>query len=305
MESFNEALLAKQVWRLLSFPDSLVAWILKAQYYPRGSVLEAIVGYNNPSYTWRSVVSAKWVIEGGSRWRVGDGMSISVWKDKWLARAPTFKVISLNSFGDRDMKVADLLDWEGGGWNEEKVRNIFLSFEANDILAIPLAEGPTKDGIIWHYDDSGAYTTRLGYKYIRWVKGSKDKASSSSSNVNIWWKTWSLPLPPKVRMFLWRCYSGALPTKRGLAVRLKSMDCVYPVCDLFDEDEVHILWHCPAAVSTWEGMNYFFADHRFDNVVDFMSWWELILELFSVEEICKIGMICWGLCMECLEWLCV
>jgi len=41
LQSFNEAMLAKQVWRLLSDPDSLCARVLRARYYPDGKLLNA------------------------------------------------------------------------------------------------------------------------------------------------------------------------------------------------------------------------------------------------------------------------
>jgi hypothetical protein len=47
---FNKALLAKQIWRLLQHPNSLVARIYKAKYYPRHRVMEATIG-RRPSYT--------------------------------------------------------------------------------------------------------------------------------------------------------------------------------------------------------------------------------------------------------------
>jgi hypothetical protein len=37
---FNQALLARQAWRLLKFPDSLCARLLKAKYYPSGDLLD-------------------------------------------------------------------------------------------------------------------------------------------------------------------------------------------------------------------------------------------------------------------------
>lgn len=39
--AFNLAMLAKQVWRLLSEPDSLCARVLRARYYPNGKLLKA------------------------------------------------------------------------------------------------------------------------------------------------------------------------------------------------------------------------------------------------------------------------
>jgi hypothetical protein len=41
---FNKALLAKQIWRILKNPDSLVAQILKAKYFAQGTIIEASIG---------------------------------------------------------------------------------------------------------------------------------------------------------------------------------------------------------------------------------------------------------------------
>ena len=55
LQAFNLAMLAKQGWRLLENPNSLVARMYRAKYYPYGDVLKASLG-SSPSFTWRSIM---------------------------------------------------------------------------------------------------------------------------------------------------------------------------------------------------------------------------------------------------------
>ncbi|KAK5771326.1 hypothetical protein PVK06_047524 [Gossypium arboreum] len=54
LEKFNIALLAKQRWRLITSPDSLLAQVLKAKYFPMFDILNASFR-TTPSYTWKSI----------------------------------------------------------------------------------------------------------------------------------------------------------------------------------------------------------------------------------------------------------
>lgn len=49
MSSFNQALIAKQGWRLIQYPVSLMAKVMKARYFKQIDFLKAKVGYN-PSF---------------------------------------------------------------------------------------------------------------------------------------------------------------------------------------------------------------------------------------------------------------
>lgn len=46
LESFNEALLAKQVWRLLKVSKIVATQNLKTRYFPRTSIRNVRVSYN-------------------------------------------------------------------------------------------------------------------------------------------------------------------------------------------------------------------------------------------------------------------
>ncbi|KAL0404183.1 UNVERIFIED_CONTAM: putative mitochondrial protein [Sesamum radiatum] len=83
-------MLAKQFWRLLTQPESLVGQLLCSRYFPGLSILDAELGHR-PSFTWRSIISSKDIILEGYRWRIGNGLKAKIWIDPWIPRAQCFK----------------------------------------------------------------------------------------------------------------------------------------------------------------------------------------------------------------------
>ena len=75
LESFNLALLAKQWWRILRSQDSFCYKVLQARYFPGSTPTKALRG-SNSSYMWKSLLAGKEVVDQGTIWRVGDGLSI-------------------------------------------------------------------------------------------------------------------------------------------------------------------------------------------------------------------------------------
>lgn len=96
LHDFNVAMLGKQVWKLLKNPESLIGQILKARYFPRTSIVEADLGHN-PSFVWRSLMTAKHIIVRSSRIQVGSGQNTLIGSDPWLLDAANgFISTSLN-----------------------------------------------------------------------------------------------------------------------------------------------------------------------------------------------------------------
>ena len=68
---FNQALVAKQSWRIIHDPESLMARVLKARYFKHDDFLNAKIG-TNPSFIWRSIL---WTNNSKMlKWRIGSGM---------------------------------------------------------------------------------------------------------------------------------------------------------------------------------------------------------------------------------------
>ncbi|MCI24389.1 reverse transcriptase-like protein, partial [Trifolium medium] len=137
-EEFNQALLGKQCWRIIQNQDSLIAKVFKSRYFPRSNFMEAQIGYQ-PSYAWRSIFSAKRVIELGSRWTIGKGQQVRIWKDSWLPNNAGFKVCSPINVLEADACVSQLIDSNTRSWNRNLISQIFSPFEAQQILNIPLS----------------------------------------------------------------------------------------------------------------------------------------------------------------------
>ena len=68
---FNQALLARQAWRLLVNTKSLCARVLKAHYYPNGK-LEDMAFSTNASQTWQSIIHGLELLKKGLIWENGD-----------------------------------------------------------------------------------------------------------------------------------------------------------------------------------------------------------------------------------------
>ena len=168
LQAFNLAILAKQGWRLLSNPHSLVARIYKAKYYPYGDVLNSKLD-SNLSYAWRSIFNSLDVIRRGTRWRVGNGRWIHIWEDKWLPTPSTYKVISpARHFDDFPMVLA-LIDSETRRWNADLVWSLFLPSEVNTIINMPLSYNLPEDKIIWVGNKGEISLSRALITWRKWA----------------------------------------------------------------------------------------------------------------------------------------
>ena len=159
LERFNQALVAKHVWRLERNKGSLVERVFRAGYYPDGNILEAACKSNGSS-NWQSLMWGKDLIVRGTRWRIGDGESVHIVGDRWIPRA-TNSALSDVYLIPANMRVAEL-KYNGGEWNEALVRALFEDEDVIDILAITVSEDGIPDKRRWHCVVSGCRISSTG-----------------------------------------------------------------------------------------------------------------------------------------------
>jgi hypothetical protein len=165
LRDFNEALLAKQRWRIITQPNILMSRVLQSKYFPHNSLWDA-TQKNNISYFWRSILQARWVIKKGSLWTIGNGNSINIWKDNWLPEQNGFKVLSTKPPHCQFDKVCDLINRSTNKWDIESLNQIFPPFEVDQITRIPLINPTDEDELIWAHTHNGSSIIKSGYHVI-------------------------------------------------------------------------------------------------------------------------------------------
>lgn len=131
---FNQALVAKQGWRVVHFPESLMARVLQARYFKNSSFMQAKLGYNL-SFIWRSILWGRQVLQNGMWWKIECGKHVKVYQSRWIPRPTSFKILSKASLPLESI-VSTLIDKEYK-WKENMIRQHFDSEDAEKILKIP------------------------------------------------------------------------------------------------------------------------------------------------------------------------
>ncbi|XP_057441872.1 uncharacterized protein LOC130733664 [Lotus japonicus] len=223
-----------------------------------------------PSYAWSSILKAGGKIEGGLRWRVGDGSHINLLNDKWLPDG-SFLVYRHDAIADlRLEKVSDLL--VNGRWNLELLEEVFSPSTIQKIVAIPLSNQGDTDALYWYDTSDGVYVCKSGYKYLRDMV-IREEASSSSApllHASLWRKFWASPALPRCKELAWRAVQGFIPVRGALARRGMLLDPCCIFCEAEVETCEHVFLKCPAVERVWFASELAIRMENFTSMVAFM-----------------------------------
>jgi ribonuclease HI len=297
MRCFNQALLAHQAMRLLTYPDSLCARVLKAKYFHHGN-LHDMAPAAEASITWRAIEYGVELLRHVAIYRIGDGESVRIWRDKWIPRPP-----SLRPTGSRRTcrlrRVSQLIRQGTNDWDENRVRQFFYAWDANEILKIKLPASKIPDTIAWHYDNLGGFSVRSAYRLA--LSRSQDlEAEGSSSSPKgesaVWKSLWSLPIPRKVQNFLGKMVNNGLPTNENRRYRHRHLtaDGKCELCSSVKEDCFHAVMKCPHAHALRSAMRRVWRlppEERLRDVGP--EWFLVLLDSWRKEEVALLAMVLW------------
>ncbi|XP_062026327.1 uncharacterized protein LOC133742658 [Rosa rugosa] len=180
LTEFNQALLAKQGWRILTNPSSVWVMMLKHRYFPSVSFMEARLG-SSPSWLWASLLHGRELLKSDTLWRVGNGLHISVWDSNWIPHMQEHR-LTPPPRADSTISVSSLIDWSSLSWDLTSIAGHISVDQSRAILAIPLVNSSVPDKLIWSLNKSGNYTVRSGY-YAAHLKSSQMVLSPNSKLV--------------------------------------------------------------------------------------------------------------------------
>ncbi|XP_048489904.1 uncharacterized protein LOC125491871 [Beta vulgaris subsp. vulgaris] len=128
----------ERAWRVMTNTSSLMTKTLKNKYFPNTTFLEAKAS-PVASYTWRSILIARKLVQQNAIKVVGGGHSISVWRDPWIRGLPHFKPLPRSGCTEElPQKVSDLMNngrWDSSTLQEAK-KDDHATNSDNQVLSI-------------------------------------------------------------------------------------------------------------------------------------------------------------------------
>lgn len=184
IQIFNQALLAKNAWRILTDPSSLLARVLMGKYCHKQSFLD-VTASPSCSHGWRSVLHGRDLLKENLGKVIGNGLTTKIWHDSWLSTTEHIQPYGPILEDARDLRVSDLLT-NDLKWNTKRIEELLPAFVEAIKCLKPSQEG-VEDAYIWQPLASGTYTTKSGYHSARIKARTREAQPTSLVPTNLQW----------------------------------------------------------------------------------------------------------------------
>ncbi|KAL4351251.1 hypothetical protein GQ457_06G013060 [Hibiscus cannabinus] len=164
-----------------------------------------------------------------------------------------------------------------GGWNWRAIREHVDVVVWPFIRAIcPPSPALGNDSCFWNDGNKREFSVKSAYNFI----SRTDRPPEDS----IWNFIWKLPLPERLRGFIWLAFQDRLLSNQVCARRSLTSDSSCSLCGAEEESLLHILRDCPDIRTLWMSLSVHSAHRRFFT----MSLREWILHGTSSASFCAL-----------------
>ncbi|KAJ1387656.1 Ribonuclease H superfamily [Sesbania bispinosa] len=245
--------LIPKAWRIIQDPNALWVKILKGIYFPNQEFLTA-PRRQGSSWIWRSILEGRAFARRNGQWLVAKGSDIRFWEDRWIWSRESLKAHS----NGEDLKVADVLDLPNKAWNTRKLKEILAPDLEIKAFQTPIAWFQMDDKLIWPHTASGSYSVKTGYHIANAEINPLPivETTSTSPPHALWQEIWKLRVPQKVKFFIWRACTNALPVLANLVRRKLPIFPLCPICKSTKETVEHCLLLCQWVSPIWFGSHF-------------------------------------------------
>ena len=140
------------------------------------------------SYAWKSILHGRDVIKHGACWKIGNRRDVQIWQHTWLpCKYPTFvQSPMLDGWEETTMNV--LINEESRTWNEQLIDGLFVPKEVALVKKIPLSKHSVDDKMFWPWTQSGAYTCKSGYRFLK-MEDEKEGMEEVQNSEKVFWQS--------------------------------------------------------------------------------------------------------------------
>lgn len=222
----------KYIWILFTDKESLWCRWIHSTFLKRDNFWIS----SSPSvcsWAWKKILLLRAEFRPLFLWKIGNGLSTSLWFDRWLSEGPLDQLIPLplieTSGLPKNAVVADLLSPMGDSFR------LFLQSLG---FSIPVSSS-TPDRFFWSRDPSGSFSVASAWNCIRTGKNRVPWASL----------IWNSDIAPRFQFNLWLITRNGLPTQELLLSHGRIDFCTCALCNEVLDSINHLFFDCHVSAS--------------------------------------------------------
>lgn len=252
-------------------------------YDSQGSLLSQCINHGRgigvtSLQVWRAMVEGRDIMRQGLIKQIGNGRSTRIWQDNWIPRDSTLRPVACLS-PNLPSFVSELIDKTTATWRWNMLQYCFIASECLSIAAIPLCMSNREDGWAWSHEKKGKFSVRSAYRMLVNTKKIREywlEGHTNHSNTKIEAKAWktlsNVPVPGKIRHFLWRLVKQSIPCEDVRMRRNMTDSDGCQLCGMQDSWR-HSLLQCNVARCVWGLAGEGIVEHLMSSNEPYVKRW--------------------------------